>query len=516
MADEKTGAQTTARRHDIPRDRRAASVVGKDTLTSDLPATDPTESFEFSILEARVQRQALETALDAGDEITVAITAPALTAALDAARRAIESAPPGRTSDMRATLEPLVSDAARLLARRDAADLNTDRLVAFAVREVDGDQRYKILLNVVVQAQNRGVLPQVAHELRTRPHPVHGNYLDALTRLIRVKASGGLRDLVLGELERAGVGPKTDAAVARMTALEKLTEAALLGVPDIPREALSQVTGMIIGIPIAIGVGALIAAGVIPSSAAAILLVPAGIQLADELTAYRDLALEARTVADLRAAGSYFAKVLVTLGIAALTEFARKVKLGRVPERVKPIAKKAPAPRPRFQETKPITLDPTRGAGKTISGWTRSGWKFEVTMGGANEVATLSIKVTIKNVQSAARAPTSTTKAFRTFLHDRGLISDGKDAGHGVASAIATCEDLLNYFNETSTFNRYRKAPAEVKVIKQIERWRAAGEQVTLETEMFLKDAPGIPEIVRQRYELISSSGERSEPIDVQ
>lgn len=308
--------------------RSSTGEVGRESLCQGQPPMEAGESFSNALVDARDHQLALVHALEHGDDARAAIAMYDAQQALVIAHRALEASRAGG-AEMKARLEPVERSLNELFARVANDTPSRDRLVRTAFEQVDGDQSGKVLINVIVKAENGHVLLAVANELHARRHPIHGTYLDALVRLILLDQGVGLRDFAIARLERAGISAAPDMRVARMTTGERLTTGAKYGIPEIADETVDQLVGALWLLPVGIGIGVLITLDYLPELAAWLLMVPAAWGAIKDLNTYRVYASEARTIDDLHTAGRYFAKFAACLGLTVIPAFVAKLRAPR-------------------------------------------------------------------------------------------------------------------------------------------------------------------------------------------
>lgn len=64
---------------------------------------------------------------------------------------------------------------------------------------------YKVMISALIAAKNRGGIPQLVNELRSRRHPQHGTYFVGMLRALRSRGSKKIQALMIKLMEREGV-----------------------------------------------------------------------------------------------------------------------------------------------------------------------------------------------------------------------------------------------------------------------------------------------------------------------
>ncbi|MFT3696265.1 MAG: hypothetical protein QM831_24205 [Kofleriaceae bacterium] len=531
--------------------RHASDDAGRESLTQNQAAMGAAESFENAVRDAAKYEQDLRAALGTGDDTAIAIASYSAQSALVAAHRAIETAGAERSVTMRAQLAPVEARLNELFSRLAKESATCERLVSTAVAEINGtnripilesEPRFRVLLKVITEASNAHLLLAVANELKARPHEVYGHYLRALIASIRVEANAAIRDFALQQLERVGVAIEADQDVAMMGPTKRLVLAAWYGAPDLPGELFMQIATSALLYPITIGFAALARAGGLPNPVIQILMtVPMGLAILHDFDAYRDLALEARTRADLRAAGHYLAKVVAALGVLAIQKLVEKLRTPSEPPKVEPVDRtppkdrnapvkvqsgerewnykpsktgpaKTPAPKPESAksgdapksraELEALGIEVNAKGSPVLRGLTEDGWGYVLTLGGTNTFKTTTLEIAIPNVGTKARTTTAERwqANLRALARRLGLVKPKQDAGHAIASMIAACDYLLNIFSESVSFNRGAKKKVELQVRDLIDKASEQGLTVHLRSSLTFAEAKGPAETVAQTY----------------
>ncbi|MBN1428161.1 MAG: DUF4157 domain-containing protein [Anaerolineae bacterium] len=270
----------------------------------------------------------------------------------------------------------------RKLIEEDLGFRQIDRWVLETIEEIDGECRFKVLIRVKQFACRDGVLKQYAKELRSRQHPIHGNYLDALLRIVQARGSTKLRELLEEDLAKEGLfSREVSERVKAMSPKERLWEAAKLGMPDLPGELMEQIKGIV---PLMMtfwvlshvfGMGELIDALGLCFLGVTVVVAIDAIQ---DIKSYYVLATKAQSEADLRAAGNYLAKAAgigIPLLVGALSKLVKLLgdKPGRTavhPESRPPVAESTEgpplgfAPKQPAMTTKPVSGPPSGSGSK--------------------------------------------------------------------------------------------------------------------------------------------------------
>jgi hypothetical protein len=195
---------------------------------------------------------------------------------------------------------------------------------------------YKLALSVLDLAAKSNILPLVLDKLRKKPHPMSGNYMDALEHLLLTRGNKEIRDradaIFFGS---SGMRRPSDKSVLCMSEEQRKYEAAARGVPGIPDEILRQIVA---GAPMLLAFWAIFRFW--PTSwLARLAAVTGAVFTADALSSgmqdmknWLDISKNAQNENDLTSAGKYFKRGTATLGLIELCRrFGRAGRLGKSP-----------------------------------------------------------------------------------------------------------------------------------------------------------------------------------------